>query len=450
MNEVLLLLSLPALDKFFRDARTGLLKSEFTFVVDNGPAEQPCSPLVQMCVARLLRFLKLNKITQVSFAEYHSKRNFVERVHAEENRVLSAHGPFQSNTIHEQATTGSNQHHENMEAMPVEVQKCLNKATFGGNPLLSYRGIKPDQFLFNDEHPLQDFLTLSEERKMESDGSYSVNRNSIMDDLHMTWHLDLDFEGCYASDYQLLQNDLIEERTSWRDKYTTVVYSPLPDISCKRYELQPMPDYTRWLKTSELHYLPVNERALLESGPWDEIPALFLPSKILSTCFEIAADPPPNIQKLIALLAWVNPTDLSEFYSKLKTQLESTLIADKEREKWKSHSLYKENTKPQLEAICRKLNIPVTSSITKHQLVSLIAQKRGISEPANSLPLYSSRITSLPTSTSAISHMPVAQLRAVLQHHNVSVSGTKDQLVLKVYLSVQQQYPLKKKNRLKI
>lgn len=176
------------------------------------------------------------------------------------------------------------------------------------------------------------------------------------------------------------------------------------------------------------------EVALLESGPWDEIPALFLPSKILSTCFEIAADPPPNIQKLIALLAWVNPTDLSEFYSKLKTQLESTLIADKEREKWKSHSLYKENTKPQLEAICRKLNIPVTSSITKHQLVSLIAQKRGISEPANSLPLYSSRITSLPTSTSAISHMPVAQLRAVLQHHNVSVSGTKDQLVLKVYL----------------
>ena len=127
------------------------------------------------------------------------------------------------------------------------------------NPLLSYRGIKPDQFLFNDEHPLQDFLTLNEERKMESDGSYSVNRNSIMDDLHMTWHLDLDFEGCYASDYQLLQNDLIEERTSWRDKYTTVVYSPLPDISCKRYELQPMPDYIRWLKTSELHYLPVNE-----------------------------------------------------------------------------------------------------------------------------------------------------------------------------------------------
>ena len=56
MNEVLLLLSLPALDKFFRDARTGQLKSEFTFVVDNGPTEQPCSPLVQMCLVRYSDF----------------------------------------------------------------------------------------------------------------------------------------------------------------------------------------------------------------------------------------------------------------------------------------------------------------------------------------------------------------------------------------------------------
>lgn len=36
----------------------------------------------------LFECLKLHKLTQVSFAEYHSKRNYVERVHAEENRVL--------------------------------------------------------------------------------------------------------------------------------------------------------------------------------------------------------------------------------------------------------------------------------------------------------------------------------------------------------------------------
>ncbi len=114
MNELFLLLSLPALDNFFRETTTGHLKREFTFAVDNGPAEQPRCPLVQMCLVRLLQFLKLNKITQVSFAEYHSKRNFVERAHAEENRVLAAHGPFRSDSRHKYAVAGSHEHYENM------------------------------------------------------------------------------------------------------------------------------------------------------------------------------------------------------------------------------------------------------------------------------------------------------------------------------------------------
>lgn len=107
LNEICYLLSLPELDTFFRYSITHTLKKEFVFVVDNGPAEQPSGSLVQMCLVRLLKFLKLHKITQVSFAEYHSKRNFVERAHAEENRVLSKHGPFDSRPIHKQATPGS-------------------------------------------------------------------------------------------------------------------------------------------------------------------------------------------------------------------------------------------------------------------------------------------------------------------------------------------------------
>ena len=74
----------------------------------------------------------MDKITQVSFAEYHSKCNFVERVHAEENRVLSAHGPFQRKSVHPQAAVGSNEHRENVEAMAEEVKKCISQATFGG------------------------------------------------------------------------------------------------------------------------------------------------------------------------------------------------------------------------------------------------------------------------------------------------------------------------------
>ena len=78
LNQVLHLLTLPALDEFFRDKNTGTLKLEWIFMVDNGPAEQPSSQLVQMCLVRLLNFLKLHKIAQVSFVEYHSKHTFVE------------------------------------------------------------------------------------------------------------------------------------------------------------------------------------------------------------------------------------------------------------------------------------------------------------------------------------------------------------------------------------
>ena len=90
-NELLLLLTLPGLDSFFRDPSNGKLKKEMVFIVDNGPAEQPSNYIVQMCLVRLVALLNLNKVTQVAFAEYHSKRNFVERVHAQENQALYKH-----------------------------------------------------------------------------------------------------------------------------------------------------------------------------------------------------------------------------------------------------------------------------------------------------------------------------------------------------------------------
>ena len=144
MNEILYLLTLPALAVFFRDKATGKKKKEFTFIVDNSPAEQPSSPLVQLSLVRLLRLLKLHKVTQVAFAEYHSKRNYVERVHAEENLELSKHGPFSSKAIHEHASIGSKQHKENLEHMAEEVRKCISQ---GSKNVL---GVTPADHVFTD------------------------------------------------------------------------------------------------------------------------------------------------------------------------------------------------------------------------------------------------------------------------------------------------------------
>ncbi len=106
INELLKLMSMPEFESIFRNPKTGRLKSMFINVVDNGPAEQPASPLVQMLLIRFREYLELRKAVQVSYAEYYSKRNFVQRVHAQENIYLSRHGPFKGNSVHTSSQIG--------------------------------------------------------------------------------------------------------------------------------------------------------------------------------------------------------------------------------------------------------------------------------------------------------------------------------------------------------
>ena len=226
LNEFLYLLTLPALDTLFRDKNTGCLKKQLVFVVDNGPAEQPSSHIVQMSLVRLLSFLKLDKVTQISFAEYHSKRNFVERVHAEENRVLSKHGPFLSKPLHKNASVGSKEHMQNMENVAEEVRRTIIQGSFGGHQLSCYRGVTPSQSIFIDEKVLQNFLSLYEEGKKNfSPETYTAVKGEVLNCLAMAWGVDKNFTGEYMRDHKTLCNSQCEYTTSWRDKYSTTIYS---------------------------------------------------------------------------------------------------------------------------------------------------------------------------------------------------------------------------------
>ena len=435
LNEICYLLTITELDAFFRDSSSGNLKKEFVFVVDNGPAEQPSSPLVKMCLARLMRFLKLDKICQMSFAEYHSKRNFVERAHAEENRVLARHGPFKSNAVYERVVAGTKEHKDNMEHMAEEVRKCLIEGSFGGNPLMCYRGVKENNRLFVDEEELQSFLTLSEEGKlMFSPGTYSPQKGHILDILTYIWNVDREYKGKYITDYKTINNDLLtDRRTAWMDKYTSVLYSEL-DISSRRFELQPIPDYLRWLKTTELHYLPLEERSLV-LGPWDDIPGAFLPSAVVELCLSVFVDLTDTLLQQIALLAWVTPSQVKAHHKKLIDQYEGQENAERERERWRIHPLYQSNKKPQLEVICRQLKIPVTHTLPKYQLVKLIVEKRKQTPPPEpKLVKYNGNLSSIPSSLAALSHLTIPKLRSILKHHRISHIGAKEQLVLRVHL----------------
>ena len=141
-----------------------------------------------------------------------------------------------------------------MEHMAEDVRKCLIQKSFGSSSLMCYRGVKEENRLFVDEEELQSFLSLSEEGKlMFSPSSYSPQKGHVLDTLAYVWQIDPEYDGNYITDYKTINNDLhTDRRTAWMDKYTSVLYSEL-DTQSRRFELQPIPDYLRWLKTSELH-----------------------------------------------------------------------------------------------------------------------------------------------------------------------------------------------------
>lgn len=156
-------------------------------------------------------------------------------------------------------------------------------------------------------------------------------------------------------------------------------------MQCKRYELQPVPGF---LRTGELHYLPLEERKLLKEGPWDDIPEAYLPSRVLNLCCSQILDLPNElITQQVSLLSWVTSYEVREYYKNQRSQYEQQIESEREKDRWKSHDLYKGKTKPELE-MCRKLRIPVTSTSLKHQLVSLIAKNSELM-PADNYEPYS-------------------------------------------------------------
>ena len=79
----------------------------------------------------------------MSFAEYNSKRNFLERVHPHVNKALSAQGSFSSHEKHPDVRgPGKLEHKENMEQMATAIIDCLKGAKFGGRYIDVYTGLK--------------------------------------------------------------------------------------------------------------------------------------------------------------------------------------------------------------------------------------------------------------------------------------------------------------------
>ena len=99
--------------------------------------------------------------------------------------MLSKHGPFSSTYIHANATVGSKEHKENLEAMASRIEGCISSGTSGSQQLLCYRGIKEEDYIFNDEKSMAAFLSLNEDAKHEyTQSSYAAQQGRLLRDLH--------------------------------------------------------------------------------------------------------------------------------------------------------------------------------------------------------------------------------------------------------------------------
>lgn len=434
MNEIFHMLALPELDSIFRNPTSERLKSVFSFIVDNGHSEDPDSPLTQMCMVRILRMLSLYKISQRSFAEYHSKRNFAERPHAAANEVLSRHGSFDSSRIHKNAVAGSSEHRENMEAMAENVKQCLRQAKFGGHFIKALRGVTEKEQMFNDEDKLKQFLALSEERKSECTWTYKPVQNFCLETLICAWGIPNSFEGSYAQDYDIITN-ATGPRT-WKDKYSTTIFSKekVAKDGVLNVE-QPVPDYVRWFRSSgELHYLSFEKTVAIISQSKEIVlrPGEFLPTRLLELLFQLSSDPPESVLANLAFLCWVPVNDVKMHFKEQREKMEKEYENDLERERWKQHHLYGKRVKD-LQDMCIENDIHYRG-LQKHELVSQLSAKTDKDPPPDYKPIYNGNIQSISEDIITIKKFPVTLLKFILKSHGITFKGSKDQLVLRVFL----------------
>ena len=102
---------------------------------------------------------------------------------------------------------------------------------------------------------LKMFLALREGGKEDfPTATYSPQHNHLCQTLVQT------SMEIYHNDYRLLRSEVEGIHTVCLDKYPSVIYSADETSTIERFERQPLPDYIRWVNTSELHYLSLENQ----------------------------------------------------------------------------------------------------------------------------------------------------------------------------------------------
>lgn len=423
MNEIFHLMAIPAMDSFFRLGPDGNLPDNLVFLVDNGASEKPRSPLVRMCLVRMCHFLQRHTITQISFAEYHSKRNIAERLNAAAQTGLQSCAVLGQNVS---STPGSEEHRNEMEAMALEVQSAIMSQQFGGNPILVFRGVK-DDFIFKDEEALQHFLKLSEEGKANCKDTYAITQNETSQTLSLMYGFNNEFKSTYCYDYEVLTNST-GERTAWCDKYTTTIYNgnvPKKDF----INMQPVPDYVRWYQSNgQLHYMPYEGRGDLKLNILKEIPELFLPSSILLNARLVFPSLDGDITHALALMCWCTEEEVIKYYDEMARKEQAKFENAIKQATWSKHEIYAQHTVAQLREQCKDHGLSTEGP--KHDLANRLAIFQDVEIPA--WENYKGDLSKVPHDLKGLMHLPLASLKEIMKFHGYNTDEKKEVLALRV------------------
>lgn len=155
---------------------------------------------------------------------------------------------------------------------------------------------------------------------------------------------------------------------------------------------------------------------------------MFLPSRILDLAFLAIEEVSNVILKHLSLLTWCPVAEVQSYLQNKRAEMEEDYNNAQEREKWKSHPLYKEK-RILLEKQCSDEGLDTRGM--KHVLVRRIVQKKRLKEP-DPINEFKGDMLEIPVSAREIAKLPLAKMKQMLKFYDVPTVRTKDQLVLRL------------------
>ena len=146
---------------------------------------------------------------------------------------------------------------------------------------------------------------------------------------------------------------------------------------------------------------------MLPFWPLDDIPSVYLPSRVLGLCFSVLQCP---------LM-----TDFTPIMDNTTRSSSSSTEPELEWARWKSHQLYKSTTKLKLEAIVQRTKIPITPALQKHQLLFICDHYK---EPCQ-IPYFLYTLEKIPPTTSGIKQLTIPKLKSIFPFSNLPPYGPK-------------------------